>query len=75
MPPAMSEFEWQAGSSIDQTVARIPLKRGGTAEEIAAATEWVVSDDACYITGTDLLIDGGMTSLFAWGDAAQAATA
>jgi len=34
-----------------------------------------VSDDACYITGTDLLIDGGMTSLFAWGDAAPVATA
>ena len=74
MATPMSEFERQAGSPIDQTVARVPLRRIGTAEEIAAATEWLVSDEAGYITGTDLLVDGGMTSLFAWGDAAQSST-
>jgi NAD(P)-dependent dehydrogenase (short-subunit alcohol dehydrogenase family) len=38
----------------------IPLGRPGTPEEIAAAVAWLVSDDASYITGTSILVDGGM---------------
>lgn len=37
----------------------IPMKRPGTAEEVAAAVIWLLSDDASYITGTLLDIGGG----------------
>lgn len=36
------------------------LKRIGTAEEVARAALFLASDDGSYITGTDLLVDGGL---------------
>jgi 3-oxoacyl-[acyl-carrier protein] reductase len=41
-------------------VKRIPMGRMGTAEEIADAIEFLLSDRASYITGTNLLVDGGL---------------
>jgi NAD(P)-dependent dehydrogenase (short-subunit alcohol dehydrogenase family) len=38
----------------------IPLGRPGKPEEIAAAVAWLCSDECPYITGTSILIDGGM---------------
>ena len=38
----------------------IPLGRFGQPEEIAAAVVWAASDQADYITGTTLVVDGGM---------------
>lgn len=37
-----------------------PLKREGTALEVADAIEYLASDRAAFITGTDLIIDGGV---------------
>lgn len=39
--------------------ARIPAGRWGTPEEIAHAAAWLVSDDASYVSGTVLVVDGG----------------
>jgi glucose 1-dehydrogenase len=39
----------------------IPLGRLGSAEEIAAAVAWVASEQASYVTGTTLVVDGGMS--------------
>jgi NAD(P)-dependent dehydrogenase (short-subunit alcohol dehydrogenase family) len=41
------------------TVPTIPLGRLGTTEEIAAGILWLASDDSRYVTGTELVIDGG----------------
>lgn len=41
--------------------SHIPLARPGTPEEMAAATAFLVSDEASYITGQTLYIDGGLT--------------
>jgi NAD(P)-dependent dehydrogenase (short-subunit alcohol dehydrogenase family) len=43
--------------------ARTPMKRLGTAEEVAAAVAFLASDDATYITGVELNVDGGMGQL------------
>jgi NAD(P)-dependent dehydrogenase (short-subunit alcohol dehydrogenase family) len=43
-------------------VARQPIGRLGTPEEVAAAALYLASDDAAFITGTGLVIDGGLTA-------------
>jgi 3-oxoacyl-[acyl-carrier protein] reductase len=41
---------------------RIPLRRFGTAEEMAGAVRYLASPLASYITGQVLLLDGGLTA-------------
>lgn len=41
--------------------SEIPLGRMGNAEEVAAAVAWAASDQASYVTGTTIVVDGGMS--------------
>jgi meso-butanediol dehydrogenase/(S,S)-butanediol dehydrogenase/diacetyl reductase len=43
-------------------VARIPMRRAGKAAEIANAVSFLLSDEASYITGAALVVDGGNTA-------------
>jgi len=45
---------------IDAAVELIPMKRMGTVEEVAKAVAFLAGDDAGYITGQVLCVDGGM---------------
>lgn len=45
----------------EQRVARIPMKRYGTVREIADAVAFLLSEQASYITGQSLRVDGGIT--------------
>ena len=47
-------------------VANLAVPRMGTPEDIAAAIEFLCSPAASYITGTDLLVDGGATAARRW---------
>ncbi len=44
----------------DATVKTIPLRRPATVDEIARTAAFLLSDSAAYITGQNLLVDGGM---------------
>jgi NAD(P)-dependent dehydrogenase (short-subunit alcohol dehydrogenase family) len=45
-------------------LVHIPMGRFGTAREIAQAALFLASDDSSYITGTDFLVDGGITAAY-----------
>lgn len=42
-------------------LSHIPMERAGTSEEMAAVTAFLCSDEASYITGQTLYVDGGLT--------------
>jgi glucose 1-dehydrogenase len=45
----------------DLVVRHIPMRRAADSEEMAAATAFLCSDEAGYITGQTLFVDGGLT--------------
>jgi NAD(P)-dependent dehydrogenase (short-subunit alcohol dehydrogenase family) len=54
----------ESGKKIaDGFAAQVPMKRLGEAEEVAKAVAFLASDEASYITGVELNIDGGMGQL------------
>ena len=46
------------------TEAKIPLKRGGTVEEIANTVAFLASAESGYITGQNIKVDGGLGRSF-----------
>jgi 3-oxoacyl-[acyl-carrier protein] reductase len=46
----------------DAILDAVPAKRVGTPEEVAAAVRFLASDDAGYVTGSTLFVDGGMSA-------------
>lgn len=44
---------------VDRVKALVPMKRGGTAEEVANAILWLLSDEASYTTGAFIDVAGG----------------
>jgi meso-butanediol dehydrogenase/(S,S)-butanediol dehydrogenase/diacetyl reductase len=46
----------------DAYIERIPMRRAGKAAEVANAVSFLLSDEASYITGTTLVVDGGNTA-------------
>jgi 3-oxoacyl-[acyl-carrier protein] reductase len=64
--PGFIETELTSGLSaelLDEIRARTPLARFGSAEEIADAVAFLVSDEAAFITGQVLAVDGGLVMM------------
>lgn len=47
-------------AAVTEALSRIPLGRAGTPEDVAGAIGFLVSDEAAYVTGTVLTVDGGL---------------
>ena len=54
--PDFADLDW------DAYVRTIPLNRRGGADEVAQAVLYLVSDESRYVTGTNLVIDGGIAA-------------
>ncbi len=57
--PGYTDIGWPKDDPIYEAVARMPLGRFGTTEEVANLVAFLVSDKAGYITGTTITCDGG----------------
>ncbi len=56
---AMTRAEQGASAQMNSLLAKTPLGRLGTADEIASVAVFLCSKDASYITGCDIRVDGG----------------
>lgn len=52
---------WDTAEHLQNLLKLIPQKRVGQVEDIGKAAVWLASDDADYVNGTTLFVDGGMT--------------
>ncbi|CAI7981109.1 conserved hypothetical protein [Frankia sp. Hr75.2] len=60
----MVAAEDAADAKTDALVERTPLGRRGRPEEVAAVVALLLSDEASFVNGTDVLIDGGVHASF-----------
>lgn len=56
-------FDNQPPSFVTRYEAKVPMGRLGNPDDIAPAVSFLLSDEAKYITGQNLIIDGGWTSI------------
>ncbi len=57
----INQSAWETPEVYNKLMNLVPYKRIGEPEDIARTVTWLASDDADYITGVSLFVDGGMT--------------
>jgi NAD(P)-dependent dehydrogenase (short-subunit alcohol dehydrogenase family) len=58
------------GTSAEEVGRAYPMQRIGQPAEVAAAIAWLSSEEASFVTGQNLLVDGGIMSLGGWAEIA-----
>ncbi len=66
-PLAIDEFNGPRGDFYKNMFANCPSGRPGTADEVANVAELIMSDKGAFITGGDILVDGGATASYFYG--------
>ena len=62
MPPMRASIAAQRPGSRDALIAAVPMGRAGRREEVGNAVLFLASDEASYITGAELVVDGGFSA-------------
>ena len=63
MPPMRSSVAAQNPGSREELLSGVPMGRAGRREEVGNAVLFLASDEASYITGAELVVDGGLTAM------------
>jgi 3alpha(or 20beta)-hydroxysteroid dehydrogenase/cyclopentanol dehydrogenase len=58
----MGDQVWPDATSREAAVARTAIARSGTADDIAYGALYLASDESSFVTGSELVIDGGVTA-------------
>lgn len=58
---SINEDVWGDEEKLKQLLKLIPVGRIGRPEDVAAAASWLLSDESDYVTGSTLIVDGGMS--------------
>jgi len=66
-PMAQQELASPHGATMRAMIATSPAQRIGTPDDIAAVVEFLVSPAASFITGSDILVDGGVIAALRFG--------
>lgn len=69
-PLALDEINGPRGDFYKNMFAKSPAGRPGTADEVANVAELLLSEKGAFITGADILIDGGATASYFYGELA-----
>lgn len=72
-PLANDELSGPRGAGYRRMIEGCPVGRAGTPDEVGQVAALLMGPDGGFITGSDFLMDGGVTSAFRFGDLAQPA--
>jgi cyclopentanol dehydrogenase len=58
----MNEYQRADPKLLESNLSRVPMARYGQPEEVAYGVLYLASDESSYVTGSELVIDGGLTA-------------
>lgn len=70
-PLARDELTGPRGEGYRRMIDSAPARRAGTPDEVAAVAALLMGPDGGFITGSDFLMDGGVTAAYWYGDVAE----
>ena len=63
LSPGLIDTEIHVPGRLDRIAPMVPVGRAGQPEEVAETVLYLLSDAASYMTGSDVLVDGGMVAV------------
>jgi len=69
-PLARDELTGPRGGGYRRMIELCPAGRGGTPDEVGAVGALLMGPDGAFITGSDVLMDGGVTASYFYGELA-----